>query len=183
MPDGDAIDIASALVSSTITIGSVNADSSGNSEFTSSVIDVDALAACLEASDAACGSVLAVFSDAAHDPVAMLGSSGPASGPFANIQIDAVGPLPDVHTNADGIQWIDTAHPNVVYPYHKIRYSLSNAAQHFAQHFINLYYPPHFGVIPEGGSMSADSDHSSMPSLVDADGSDEWTDDDQFIYR
>ena len=34
----------------------------------------------------------------------------------------------------------------------------------------------------QGGYVSADSDHSSIPSLVDAGGSDEWTDDDQFVY-
>ena len=107
--DGDAVDIASALVSGTVTISSVNADDSGVFEFTSSILDVDALAASLETSDARCVSLPAVFNDAAHDPVAMVAPSEPTSGLFANIQIDAVGPIPDVHTTADGIQWIDTA--------------------------------------------------------------------------
>ena len=67
-------------------------------------------------------------------------------------------------------------------PHHQIPYSLPNAAQHFAQHFNDLYHPPPFGVIPEGSYVSADSDHSSMSSLVDAGSRDEWTDDDRLIY-
>ena len=88
----------------------------------------------------------------------------------------------DIHTTADGIQWIDTAHPNVVNVHHQIPYSLPNAADHFAGHLINLYHHPPFGVIPEGGYVSADSDHSSMPSLADVGSSEEWTDDDPSVY-
>ena len=134
----------------------------------------------LETSDAACGSV------------AMSASSGPASGPFANIQVDPSGPLQGIHTDANGVQWFDTAqavhhyadavHPNVVQPHHQATYSFPNAAQFFAQHSNNLYHHPPVGVIAEGDYVAADSDHSSMPSLVDAGSSDEWSDDDQFIY-
>ena len=177
--DGDAIDIASAF---TVTMSSVNADGSGGFEFTSSVIDMDALAACLETSDAARVSLPAVFSDAAHDPVAMVAPNGPTSGPFANIQIDAVGPIPDIHTTADGIQWIDTAHPNVVNTHHQIPYSPPNVVNEFVEHLINLYNHPPFGVIHEGGYVSADSGHSSMSPLENVGSSDEWTDDDQFVY-
>ena len=50
--DENAIDAASSLISGTVTISSVVVDDNGAFEFTSSVVDVDALAACLEASDA-----------------------------------------------------------------------------------------------------------------------------------
>ena len=172
--DENANDVASGLVSGTVTISSVNADDDGVFEFTSSIVDVDALATCLEASDAACDPVAAIFSDAACDPVVMFASSGPAVGPFSNIQIDAAGPLSIIHTGAEGNQWIDTARLKI--QHHPIPYTLPNAAQHFN----NYNHHPPFGVIPEGGYLPADTSHPSMPSLVGS--SDEWTDDDQSIY-
>jgi hypothetical protein len=126
--DENAIDVVSSPISGTITISSVIAGDNGAFEFTSSVVDADALGACLEASDAV------------QDPFVMVGSS---FGPFSSIQVDAVGPLPNNQNSSDGIQWIDTAVPH----------ALPNAAQHFN----NLYHHPPFGMIPEDGYQSSDS--------------------------
>ena len=142
--DENAIDVASSLISGTITISSVIADDNGACEFTSSVIDADALAACLEASAAVCG------------PFVMDGS---ASGPFSSIQIDAVGPLPNSQNSSDGIQWIDTAVPH----------ALPNAAQHFN----NLCHHPPFVVIPANGYQSSGSSMPSPVGVGNSDESDD----------
>ena len=109
---------------------------------------------------AACTSACMADGDAIDIASALV--SSPVSGPFASIQAGPAGPLQNIHTDADGVQWIDTAnavhhysdaaHPNFVHPHHQVPYSVPNAAQHFAhdQHFDNLYHHPPFGVIPEG---------------------------------